>query len=360
MLSNKERGLGLSVASDSETANALVASLPELAGQHWSRLEAKYIDGDFLNSLLNPDPVRSLLDWLDDPTEMRSSLSDGAWSAFVQQCKSDFGFDPAKDGEIEGARRLGAGDGQWANAWHRFCEHPAEFPGIPDRLRQAQPTELLPPNPGSWPGLAADEEEKLRQALEGLAKETPEDARSRLLKLEDAHRVRRGYVWADLAWTPLVLALEHLAELARLTSAGPAGETVQAIADWYASSGWKADWAVLAALDEVDRQSDMAAVETAVAAVYKPWADTCARSLQTAVGPMANAATYVPSSPPDLKDGEVVVFVDGLRLDVANRLNERLAGSGLESDLSTGLAALPTVTQTSKPALAPVDQALLS
>ena len=360
MLSNKERGLGLSVASDPETARALVDSLPELAVQHWNRLEAKYIDATFLNSLLNPDLVRSLLDWLDNPKEMRVRLSEGAWAAFVQQCKDDFGFDPATEGEIEGARRLGVSEGRWASAWYRFRENPKEFPGIPDRLRQAQPNELLPTNPGSWPELAHDEEERLRKALERLAKETSEDARVRLLELEDQHKVRRGYVWADLEWTPLVLALEYLAELARLTSVGPAGDTVESIAEWYASEGWKADRAVLAALDKAERQADVNAVGSAVGAVYMPWADTCARVFQTAVGPAANAAAYTAESPPSPQNGDAVVFVDGLRLDVAHRLKNRLAGSGLETELSTGLAALPTVTQTSKPALVPVDQHLLA
>ncbi|WP_419917289.1 BREX-1 system phosphatase PglZ type B [Candidatus Poriferisodalis sp.] len=356
MLANKERGLGLSVAADSETATALVDSLPELAGQNWNRLESKYIDAAFLNRLLNPDLVRSLLDWLDDPQETRASLTHGAWSAFVQQCKSEFGFDPSTESEIEAARRLGAGEGHWVHAWHRFRENPSEYPDIPNRLRQAQPNELLPSNPGSWPGLAEDEEEKLRGALERVAHETPENARSLLLDLEDQHKVRRGYVWADLGWTPLALALEHLAELARLTSMGSSGETVESIVEWYASAGWKADWAVQAALCEVERQADITAVESAIGAAYKPWADACARLLQAAVGPMANAATYVPASPPSTESGDVVVFVDGLRLDVAHRLNERLAGSGLETDLTTGLAALPTVTQTAKPALIPVDQ----
>ena len=360
MFSNAERGLGLSVASDSETGAALVASLPELAGQHWHRLESKYIDTDFLHGLLSPDPVRTLLDWLDHPIEMRESLSDGAWSAFVQQCKSDFGFDPASEGEIEGARRLGYRDGQWAQAWHRFRENPAEFPEIPDRLRQAQPFELLPDNPGSWPGLASDEEDKLRHALEHLLDKTPQDARTHLLVLEETHKARRGYVWADLGWTPLVLALEPLAELARKTTTGPAGQTVESITEWYASTGWRADMAVLAALDEIDRQADMTAVETAIATVYKPWADACARSLQVAVGPMANAETYVAAPPPAPQVGDVVLFVDGLRLDVAHLLRDRLAGAGLHTDLSTALAALPTVTQTSKPALVPIDQGLLA
>ncbi len=360
MFSNVERGFGLSVATDSDTAAALVASLPELVLQPWRRLEAKHIDVDFLNGLLNPDPIRSMLDWLDDPISMQSSLSDAGWNAFVQQCKSDLGFDPATQGEIEGARRLGHGEGQWAQAWQRFRENPTEFPGIPDRLRQAQPSELLPIKPGSWPGHASEEEDRLRDALSRLSHATPQEARARVLELEKSHGVRRDYVWSDLGWTPLALALEHLAELARLTSAGPGGAIVEAIAEWYSSAGWRADMAVLAALKEVVRQIDVAAVETAVAAVYKPWADACARSFQMAVGPMANAETYVAAPPAAPRAGDVVLFVDGLRLDVAHLLNDRLAFAGYHTDLSAVLAALPTITQTSKPALVPIDQGLLT
>ena len=360
LLSNRGRGLGLSVASDADTASALVASLPDLSTERWSRLVARHIDADFLHGLLSPDPVRSLLDWIDDPVAMRERRTTRSWDAFVQQCKQEFEFDPLSEGEIEGARRLGLADGMWSQVWRRYRENPTEFPGISDRLRQAQPTQLFPDNPGSWPGLAQDEEDKLRVALNLLAEETPQGARARLLELEAAHKVRRGYVWADLGYTPLVLALEHLAELARMTAAGPVGETVGSIAKWYASTGWRADKAVLAALDEIDRQADAVAVEAAIAAAYKPWADASARSLQAAVGPMANAETYVASPGPVPQAGEVVLFVDGLRLDVAHGLNDRLAGAGFKTDLSAGLAALPTVTQTSKPALAPISQDLLA
>jgi hypothetical protein len=50
------------------------------------------------------------------------------------------------------------------------------------------------------------------------------------------------------------------------------------------------------------------------------------------------------------------VFIDGLRLDVAHLLADRLQGAGLETEVAHALAALPTVTQTSKPALVPIDQ----
>lgn len=360
LLSNKERGLGLNVANDAATGEALVASLGPLLEQPIARLEARHIDAGFLNGLLNPDPVRSLLNWLDNPTGMRSGLNDGAWAAFVQQCKHDFGFDPAVEGEIQGARRLGEAEGQWTEVWRRFRENPSEYPGIPDRLRQAQPPELLPKNPGAWPALAADAEDQLRDALMGLADRPPQEARDTILKLEETHKARRGHVWADLGWTPLALTLENLAEAARITSAGSPNASVDAIVDWYASTGWRADRAVILALNEADRKVDLAAVEAAITPIYRPWLDTAAKALQAAVGPMANAGTYAASPAPKPVAGEVVVFIDGLRLDVAHLLADRLAGAGLDAELATGLAALPTVTQTSKPALVPIDQTLLA
>ena len=360
LLSNKERGLGLSIASDAATAEALVDSLGPLLEQPIARLGSKHIDAGFLNGLLNPDPIRSVLTWLDDPLAMRGGLSDGAWAAFVQQCKHDFGFDPASQGEIEGARRLGEADGLWGQAWLRFRESPRDYPGIPDRLRQAQPSQLILENPGAWPAVSADAEERLRDELTSLADLSPQEAREQILKLEDGHKVRRSYVWADLGWTPLVLALEHLAEMARVTSSGFPATTVEAIVDWYGSSGWRADRSLIGALNEVERKVDLSAVEAAITAVYRPWLDAAAKALQAAVGPMANAGTYAATAAPKPTAGGVVMFIDGLRLDVAHLLSDRLAGAGLDTELVTGLAALPTVTQTSKPALVPIDQALLA
>jgi len=360
LLSNKERGLGLNVAGDRATGESLVASLGSLLEQQITRLESRHIDAVLLNGLINPDPIRSLLNWLDDPAAMRSALSDGAWSAFVQQCKHEFGFDPGVDGEIQGARRLGEAEGQWAEVWRRFRENPSEYPGVPDRLRQAQPPELLPKNPGAWPVPSVDAEEQLRDAFKDLADRPPQEARDTILRLEETNKVRRGYVWADLGWTPLALALEHLAEAARFTSMTCPDTSVDTIVDWYVSTGWCADRAVILALNEVDRKADFAAVEAAIAAIYRPWLGTAAKALQAAVGPIANAGNYAASPAPKPVGGEVVVFIDGLRLDVAHLLTDRLAGAGLKAELATGLAALPTVTQTSKPALVPIDQTLLA
>ena len=145
----------------------------------------------------------------------------GAWVAFEQHCKSGLSFDPLAKGEIEAALRLGEAEGTWAEAWRRFRASAADYPGIRGRLREAQP-ELLPKNPGAWPEVSESAEEKLRSALRSLKDESAAVARQRILELEHEHRARRGHVWADLGWTPLVLALEHIAALATATSASPA------------------------------------------------------------------------------------------------------------------------------------------
>lgn len=358
LLASNDRGLGLNVSGDDATAAALVASLRQLIEQPLSRLEAKYLDAGYLHGLLNPDPSRALLEWINDPAGIRAAMDDGAWNAFVHHCAHELGFDPATRGEIEAARRLGEAEGPWSQVWQRFRGSAAEYPAIPDRLRQAQ-TELMPKNPGAWPALAEEAEGKLRASLMALTDETSTTARGHVLELEEEHKVRRSYVWADVEWTPLVLALEHLAEMARITAPALTASSVTEIVDWYAATGSGADRAVLAALDEVDRKVDIEAITAALTAIYRPWLDTGARALQAAVGPAANAGTYIASPCPQPTAGEVVAFLDGLRLDVAHLLEDRLLGANLQTVLSTGLAALPTVTQTAKPALVPIDQSLL-
>jgi len=360
LLSNKERGLGLDVAPDDATAEALVASLAPLAKQPLSRLQSKRIDVDFLNALVNPDPIRSLLIWLDDPTGIQNGPDNRGWSAFVQQCKRDFGFDPATHGELEGARLLGEAEGAWAQVWRRFCENPTDYPRIPDRLRAARPYELFSPSRSNWPQDNDAAEEQLGSRLLDLAALSPQGARTELERLENEHRGRRNSVWAQLGAAPLANSLDHLAELARATSSACPDNSVGAIATWYATTGWRGDRAAIGALDEVKEKLDVTAVSAALTSVYRPWLDAAARALQTAIGPHANAGSYVATPAPSPAPGDVVVFIDGLRLDIANLLAERLNGSGLEVEIEHGLAALPTVTQTAKPALVPIDQSRLA
>jgi hypothetical protein len=359
LLTNKDRGLGLNVASDESTSKALVAGLNHLVLQSLSRLEGRHIDAAFLNSLLNPDPVRLLLRWIDDPSTVRQELSGTAWDAFAAQCKSDFGFTPETSGVIEAARKLGEADGAWDQVWQRFRESPVDYPGIPSRLRDAKPLELFTPSSLAWPQDNEAAEDQLRAQLLDLQALTASGASSEIARLEKSHRQRRSSVWSQLGESPLALALEHLAKLAEMCNSAPANDTVEKLRQSYAAEGWRTDLAGIRALGEVREDRDVKAIGSALKSVYQPWLEAGAYALQDAVGPAANSGTYASAGTPKLSASEVVMFVDGLRLDVAHLVAERLEGAGAKVTTEMGLAALPTVTQTSKPVLVPINQALL-
>lgn len=149
--------------------------------------------------------------------------------------------------------------------------------------------------------------------------------------------------------------MESLAELADFTGNALTAGTTNDLAGAYRSSGWQADDAALRALACVGKQEDLTAVTTAIRAVYLPWAEDAARYLQKVVeneGYPGKCATK--AAPATKKLGECILFVDGLRFDIARRLSERLSSRGLNVEEAPAWAAIPTVTATGKPAVTPV------
>ena len=352
-LVNRDRGLGLGVAEDQSTGEALLDAFGELLAQPMHRLTDQYIDSEFLRRLLNPDPVAQLLEWLDDPQDFRTRMGTAKWNAFIGQCKSDFNFDPNAEGEVTGGRYLGLRQGAWGDVWRRFTEDPGRYSGVEARLRNGKPLELFVEPKDSWPQVNEAAEDDLRSALVALAGESAEQARKTIDELWQDHRDRRNWVWARLERAPLAFALEQIHRLAQFTMSGPTGD-VDDLTAAYSASGWQADDAFLAVLGAVKEPTDREAVGAAASVFYRPWLDAHARALQAAIGPLANAGTYVPGPEASTEKGTVTLFVDGLRLDLGHRLADRLGGLELTFDVS--LTALPTVTQTTKPVLTPVPK----
>lgn len=359
LLSHAYRGLGLRIADDADTSEALALALDRLLDEHVDRLSTQVLDADHFRDLVNPDPVRSLLGWLDDPHGYRDRLDAPQWTAFVQQCKADYGLDPTLDGEVSAARKLGDRKGGWAHVWRRFAETPGRYPGLVDQLRKARPDEFIFENLDSWPQDNEMAEDQLRNRLRDFDALTVEGARTEVARLDAEHAARRKTVWADLELAPLAFALERLVCLAELATQPLVSTNLAALTADYAERGWRADDAALRALAAVKTNVDREAVSAAVAAMYRSWLDAGAKALQAAIGPMANARTYENGPPASTAKGAVTVFVDGLRLDIAHRVHDRLVGVGFEVSTTTSLAALPTVTQTAKPALVPTAKGAL-
>ncbi len=360
VLVHRDRGLGLHVADDAETGSVMLLALPRLIDLRMDRLSTQLLDADFFRDLINPDPVRSLLGWLDDPSGFPRRLDKAQWSAFLQKCKADYGFDPMSEGEITAARMLGEQEGTWAQVWKRFAETPERYPGIPDRLRQARPLELFSEHTAAWPQDNEAAEGQLRTLLRDFSVLTAQGSRNKATQLDAEHAWRRGTVWADLDMAPLAFAVEQLARLAELTTTPLAAANVASLVADYGDHGWQADDALVRAIAAARTPGDRAAVSAAAGAIYRPWLEGNAKALQAAIAPIAASHTYEPGRPASAANGVVTVFVDGLRLDVAHRVRARLTSVGLDASLSTSLAALPTVTETAKPALVPVPRSALA
>lgn len=356
-LQSADGGLGVGLASDAGTREALQRSLPRLADMPVADLKADApLNASRLNALLNPEPVRNLLRWLDDPAGWRKAQGPAEWEAFRAICREQYDFDPDTDGEITAAELLGRREGAWESPWNRFAEAPRRYTAIPELLRRAPPQKAddLFHDPSSWPQENEARENELRDRLGTLKAMQPADAREALRGLEKAHAPRCAWVWAELGQAPLARALQRLIALADATETPLGGGTPQEIAAAYAGGGWKADDAALGALASVERAPDVAAVRHAVETLYQPWLRQAAETFQRAVAAHPLPVASPPPAAGGPPAGRCLLFADGLRYDVGQRLAEALEASGFAVARGWRFGALPGVTATAKPAVSPV------
>lgn len=352
-LVNDLDGLGLDVAEDNSTLRAMQGALSQLAVTPIKRLLGRRLEPEDFDKLMIGDTPRDLLRWLNDPKNTRGQWDEGTWSAFRNRCRQEYGFDPEKDGEIVGGEKLGCREDAWYGVWERFVESPALYPGIPDLLRRAKPNGKLIFDKDPWPDENDTMEKELRAALVEVGSMKSPEARQRLEQLEAEHGKRRGWVWARLAMCPLANALDHLAVLAKRTATTLGGDSADAMAKLYIEGGYLADDAVLLSLACVKTAEDTTAVQAAVRCVYLPWLEDTARHFQQCLAAKA-LPTVAQQEGVKAEAGECILFADGLRLDVGQRLAAMAGERQMEVSMAWRWAALPAVTATAKPAASPV------
>ena len=357
-LQSSQGGLGFDVAQDNEAKNAMRLSLFRLLDERIDLLEDKHLDKDYFNKLLTSgDPIRDLLQWIDNPQQFRDNCDTNTWNAFTAICKSQLKFDPAKDGELEAAERLGERAPPWDSVWQRFADAPRKYPNIPVQIRKTKlpQTTTLFPDFGGWPQWNDQKESELRGGLKSVDTLSPSDARLKIGALEKTHGDRRQEVWAELGMSPLAVALEHLTVLAKVTTDSLAAGTASEMAAAYNASGWQADDQMLRALASVTTEDDLQAITATLQAVYVPWATDAAHHLQKVVDKGVYPGKSFDSLKPfECDAGTCFLFIDGLRLDLAKRLESRLEDAAIQVDASAGWTALPSVTSTAKPSITPV------
>lgn len=359
-LKSDQGGLGLDVAQDNDAKHAMQLALYRLLDEEIELLRGKRLDKDYFNTLLTGgDPVRDLLQWLDQGDAFKVDRDENAWCGFVEVCKSQLAYNPEDDGSIKGAACLAKREGPWQAVWARYTEAAKRYPHIPELIRKAKapPTDLFSSakTHGGWPQWNDQQERLLRDELKKTKDEAPHDARNTIKTLEDRHHKRRELVWAELGDAPLVCALEHLFRLAEKTKHTMAAGTTDDLSVAYRSCGWMADDAVLRALACVNKPEDLEAVSAAIRAVYLPWIEESAQHLQKEV----DANGYPGGTIKDRKaierePGVCYFFVDGLRLDVARRLAKQLHVRNCTVEETPVWSAVPSVTATGKPAVTPI------
>lgn len=356
-LTSKRGGLGLDVASTEETREAILNALTKLADVPVAELRGRRLHAEDFRELLQPDLVRQLLRWLDEPKVTQESWTPEEWQAFCASCRGRYSFDPEKGGELVGAEKLGARQGAWEQVWQRFAEAPAAYPHLPKLLWRVKPEDedTLFFHRDSWPQLNERAEEELRGELLKLESLPPGEVAEKLQELEAKHGERRNWVWAKLHRAPLAQALEYLVVLAQVTRKPLGGDSPEAMATAYVAEGWQADAAVLGALAIVKAAQDVKAIKAAIRAVYKPWLESGAERFQELVweGYPEDHSAFSKALA-EVEPGTCILFADGLRLDLGKRLRKDLEDVGLAVEESRRWVPLPPVTPTAKPAVSPV------
>ena len=352
-LVSDDGGVGLNVAEDKLTLQAMQGALSQLAVTPVARLNTKRLEAEDFDRLMIGDTPRDLLLWLGDPDGTRGQWDEGKWSAFRNRCRQDYGFDPETDGEIVGGEKLGQRKDIWYGAWERFAESPTLYPGIPDLLRRAKPRGTLIFEKEPWPDENDSMENVLRAALVEIGSMKSAEARQRLEQLETEHSPRRKWVWARLGKCPLANALEHLGMLAKRTAATVGGESADVMAKLYTEGAYLADDGAIRAVACVKTAEDTAAVHAAVRCVYLPWLEDTARHFQNCLL-TKDLPAVAQQEGIAAEEGVCILFADGLRFDVGQRLVAMASERHIEVSSGWRWAALPTVTATAKPAASPV------
>ena len=353
-----EQGLGFDIALDNRTREAMLRALPLLAVEPLGPLRDHRLEADDFDRLAIGDPIRDLLTWMSDAEAFETRCDAGRWATFRDVCLREFHFDPERDGTQAAADALLHGGGKWDEVWKRFCDAPQVYRGVSAILRQARPRDLLGlVDHSRRPGLNEEQEDKLGKELEAVLSIPHAQACERIIALDEQHKERRGWVWAQLGESPYALVLEPLSRLAQAARTTLGGTSVEGMANDYASVGWKCDRAAIEALSRLKPGNEHNLIRKVVRAVYEPWLDRSARRFQELMSASEFNIAKLSSGVSAARDC-CVLFTDGLRYDLGSILQERLEGQGFRVRISHRMAPIPTVTATAKPLASPAHGAM--
>jgi hypothetical protein len=354
-LESKRGGLGLKVAANQETAQLLKTAMSKLLMQNLPALEMQTIDERYLNDLINPAPDETVLRWLSAPEAIREEKGT-AWESFVATTRTRYGVDLSR-GPREVAERILASQPNEASypLWEKYQAHWQSYPDLYEVFRDIAPHDLFQ-GAERYPRENEAEEKRLAAELIQAAQLAPQEAANAVLAAENRHGARRHTLWALQGRAPLATALADLAAIARAVQEPFAGATPLAAAQHYAEGGWQVDAAARRAMAMAQEAELEKPIYGVLKALYRRWLEKQAEGFQALV----KHHGYPEWRLPDVADGTVVLFVDGLRFDLARELEALLRkDKDLTVALEPGLTSIPSVTSSGKVWVSPAGKLAL-
>lgn len=356
---NPINGLGVKVAKDNATKDALKKTLPSIFQDREVLTNKAIIDADYLNNQLLPDIIPTILKWMCKGDVYLTAMDAGKQEVFTSLCKSQYDFEPDHKNIKAIAEKLGAQKNAWKYVWQLYANAPGRYPEIEALLRLAKPADLgsgmfaLPEE--SWPQVNEQKEEALAQALTKAAKLDAARALTSLQALEKEHSERRKWVWFELGKSPLANAVQFLAEMAVKTQEAYSTISIDAIRNYYTTQGFTIDQQMRKALAAVKTEKDKSIVIAIIQLFYQPWLENITQKFQKLVAQDAGIFT---SQTATTETENFVLFVDAFRYELAKEFCQRLEEKKLNVTLQASWSAIPSLTPTAKPSVSPIATAV--
>jgi hypothetical protein len=348
-------GLGISVAKDNATKDALKKTLPTIFQDREVLANKTIIDADYLNNQLFPDIIPTVLKWMCRGDVFFQNMEAGKREVFTNLCKSQYEFEPNHKNIKAIVEKLGSQKNAWKYVWQMYSTAPLKYPEIEALLRLGKPSDLgtgifaLPEE--SWPQVNEQKELTLSQALVKTVKLDAKDALVILYELEKEHKVRRTWVWFEIGNSPLVDALQYLVQMASIVLESFPSSSIEELKTYYTSKGFTADQYMRKSLAAVKSEKDKKIIKSVIQLFYLPWLETITNKFQNLVE--ADASIF--TSQTTIKETEsFVLFVDAFRYELADEFCKRLSKYKWKVSLNSSWSAIPSLTPTAKPNVSPI------
>lgn len=162
-LTSDNGGVGLDVAKDEKSQQALLRVLNEILVSKREDLANRRLEASDFNKLVSNDPIRDLLTWMNDEKFSRERWDISRWQALVGICETEYYFNPEQDGELTAAELLCQRQGIWETVWQRYVESCHHYLFLPQLLLKVQGD--LVADGASYPIVNQSKEAELEYAL---------------------------------------------------------------------------------------------------------------------------------------------------------------------------------------------------